>query len=254
MRIELFVILGNFTGSYNQLVIKKFSFQDSIIAKNNNRLPDSGGSIHLETHPMITPLLDRQANEYWLFHGCSHDTLDHLLHTGYDPRVSNLKGMFGGGFYLAENSSKSNQYIPCLKCNGNAISTRAGCSCSDQEQENFVFSMVLYRVVLGNVHVALIYDKQKYRNGNEKGKCVRRPPLKTAGQELYDSVMGESIKNGGDRLQHREFILYERGQAYPEYVIDFRRSAQNARPPTDMKRLQNRCQNFLKNTFRIVPE
>jgi hypothetical protein len=83
---------------------------------------------------------------------------------------------------------------------------------------------------------------------------VRRPPLKTAGQELYDSVMGESINNGGDRLQHREFILYERGQAYPEYVIDFRRSAQNARPPTDMKRLQKRCQNFLKNTFRLLPE
>jgi len=64
MRIELFVILGNFTGSYNQLVIKKFSFQDSIIDKNNKRLPNSGGSIYLKNHPVLTPLLDTQSNEY----------------------------------------------------------------------------------------------------------------------------------------------------------------------------------------------
>jgi hypothetical protein len=206
----------------------------------------------LEQYPLLTPLLDSQANEYWLFHGCSHDTLPYLLHTGYDPRVSSLQGMFGGGFYLAENSSKSNQYILCHQCNANSISTSSGCNCPDQE--NFVFSMVLYRAILGDVHVALQYDKEKYRDGFGKGNRVRRPPMKTGCNDLYDSVMGESIKNGGDRLKHREFILYERGQAYPEYVIDFRRSAQNARPPTDMENLKNRCRNFLRNTFRSVPE
>jgi hypothetical protein len=153
---------------------------------------------------------------------------------------------------LAENSSKSNQYIPCLGCDQNVISTKGGCSCPNQE--HFVFSMVLYRVILGDVHVALQYDKEKYRDGAVKGHRVRRPPMKTGCQELYDSVMGESVKNGGDRLLHREFILYERGQAYPEYVIDFRRSAQNARPPTDMESLKNRCRHFLINTFRSVPE
>ncbi len=207
----------------------------------------------MKNHPVLTPLLDSQSNEYWLFHGCSHDALHHLLHTGYDPRVSNLKGMFGGGFYLAENSSKSNQYIPCPECNGNSIFTSDGCNCPGQE--NFVFSMVLYRAILGDVHVALEYDKEKYRDGTGKGKRVRRPPLKTGCQdELYDSVMGESIKNGGNRLQYREFVLYERGQAYPEYVIEFRRSAENTHPPTDMERLNVKCRNFLKNTFRFVPE
>jgi hypothetical protein len=178
--------------------------------------------------------------------------LRHLLRCGYDPRISDLRGMFGGGFYLAENSSKSNQYIPCHQCNGNSVSTGSGCDCPNQE--DFVFSMVLYRAVLGDVHVASKYDKLVYRKSGENERHVRRPPKKTGCQDLYDSVMGESIKNGGDKLQYREFILYERGQAYPEYVIDFRRSAQNARPPTDMKRLLNRCQNFLKYTFRFVPE
>ena len=208
--------------------------------------------MHFENHPLLTPLLDSHSNEYWLFHGCRGDTIPHLLHTGYDPRISNLKGMFGGGFYLAENSSKSNQYIPCPGCNGNSISSHIGCTCFNQDK--LVFSMVLYRVILGDVHVALQYDKEKYRNGSGKRNFVRRPPFKTAGEELYDSVMGESKKNGGDRLEHREFILYERGQAYPEYVIDFQRSAQNTTPPTDINRLLDRCRHFLKNTFRSVPE
>lgn len=206
----------------------------------------------MKDHPLLTPLLDNRSNEYWLFHGCSHVILDHLLHRGYDPRVSNLKGMFGGGFYLAENSSKSNQYIPCPGCNENAIPYKVGCICP--KQEDFMFSMILYRVVLGDVHVALNYDKEKYRDGAGKANRVRRPPTKTGCQELYDSIMGESMKHGGDRLNYREFILYEQGQAYPEYLINFRRSIQNVHPPSDMNRLLGRCQNFLKNTFRSVPE
>ncbi|CAF5127941.1 unnamed protein product, partial [Rotaria sp. Silwood1] len=87
--------------------------KDMIIRQNNDRLSDCGSSIYLETHPILTPLLDARTNEYWLFHGCSQNNLYHLLHSGYDPRISNLKGKFGGGFYLAENSSKSNRYIPC---------------------------------------------------------------------------------------------------------------------------------------------
>ncbi|CAF1501761.1 unnamed protein product [Adineta steineri] len=233
---------------WNEYCFKK----DSIIRKNHNRVAQAGCSIHFGDHPLLMPLLDSQSNEYWLFHGCSHDVLHNLSHAGYDPRVSNLKGMFGGGFYLAENSSKSNQYIPCPGCNGNAIATSMGCTCPNQR--DFIFMMVLYRVILGDVHVALQYDREKYCKGVEKGKYVRRPPIKTSTTDLYDSVMGESIRHGGNRLQYREFVLYERGQAYPEYVINFRRSVENVHPPTDMDRLLNRCQNFLKNTFRSVPE
>jgi hypothetical protein len=45
--------------------------------------------------------------------------------------------------------------------------------------------------------------------------------------------MGESIKHGGSSLNYREFILYESGQAYPEYMIKYKRSAINARTPSD---------------------
>ncbi len=52
----------------------------------------------------------------------------------------------------------------------------------------------------------------------------RRPPQKNF-IHLYDSVMGKSVRHGGDKLQYREFILYESAQAYPEYVIQYKRSA-----------------------------
>jgi hypothetical protein len=183
-------------------------------------LANYDSSQYLKTQPLLTPLLDANVNEYWLFHGCNEGTLHFLLHSGYDPRVSNLDGMFGGGFYLAENSSKSNQYIPCTGCGKNAIGYESGCSC--QNQGELEFSIILYRAALGDIHVAMQYDQKMYC-GNGKHR-VRRPPYKKASSDLYDSVMGESKKHGGNILNYREFILYESAQAYPEYVIKFKRS------------------------------
>jgi hypothetical protein len=214
-------------------------------------LTNCENSKYLSDYPLLTPLLDGTANEYWLFHGCDAQILPILLFTGYDPRVSSLDGMFGGGFYLAENSSKSNQYIPCPGCGKNAIFHGEGCRCKDQE--NLEFSIVLYRAVLGDVHVAKLYDEKQYRIGDGKRR-VRRPPYKENSHLLYDSVMGERVTFGGDRLKYREFILYEPGQAYPEYVIKFRRSATNARAPSDIGRVKNRCYYFLRNTIKLRRE
>jgi hypothetical protein len=181
--------------------------------------------------------------------GCDEKILPILLNVGYDPRVSNLDGMFGGGFYLAENSSKSNQYIPCPGCGKNAIFRDSRCRCKDQE--NLEFSIILYRTVLGDVHIAKQYDKKKYRGNTNR---VRRPPNKTHSIHLYDSVMGESIQHGGSSLNYREFILYESGQAYPEYMIKYKRSAINAHTPSDIERMKDKCHDFLQNTSNHEPE
>ena len=199
-------------------------------------------------HPSIAPLLDSSANEYWLFHGCEASIAQILIHEGYDPRVSSLEGMFGGGFYLAENSSKSNQYIPCPGCGRNSIFQKGSCKC--KFQQNLEFYIILYRAVLGDVHVAEKYDKEKYRSG-QQGRRVRRPPCKENSGDLYDSVMGESKTHGGDALQYREFILYDTNQAYPEYLIKFQRSATNVRASSDIQKMKNKCYFFLQNTFNM---
>jgi hypothetical protein len=48
------------------------------------------------------------ANERWLWHGT--DKTDLVIAEGFDPRVCNLKGMFGAGAYFAEQSTKSVRY------------------------------------------------------------------------------------------------------------------------------------------------
>ena len=138
--------------------------------KNNHRVVHCESSNYLEEYPPLTPVLDASANEYWLFHGCDNGILKILLHEGYDPRVSCLDGMFGGGFYLAENSSKSNQYIPCPDCGENAISRNEVCKCKNQN--NLEFSMILYRTVLVDVHVAKKYDKKFTKWVTNPVECV----------------------------------------------------------------------------------
>ena len=221
-----------------------FLFKERIIAKAKNQLQDCDSSKYLKNNPLLAPLLNPNANEFWLFHGCNDKVLPELLTDGYDPRMSHLNGMFGGGFYLAENSSKSNQYIPCPMCGQNAIGRDDKCSC--ENQEDLEFTMIIYRAILGDIHIAKTYDKDIYRGSGSFR--VRRPPKKNS-NDIYDSVMGESIKYGGNRLQYREFILYESGQAYPEYVVKYKRSAKTLRlcSDSDIQLMRETCQNFLGN-------
>ncbi|CAF5130354.1 unnamed protein product, partial [Rotaria sp. Silwood1] len=213
-----------------------------IMDRNNNRLEDLESSRYLQNHPLLVPLLDVKANEYWLFHGSDSKIHQVLLKNGYDPRVSNVWGMFGGGFYLAENSSKSNQYIPCPGCQQNCISHEPHCKC--KKQEDFQYLIILYRTLLGDVHIVKEYKSEIYR-GTDVHHPVRRPPQRKNSEELYDSVMGECRKYGGDRLNYREFVVYDAGQAYPEYVIQFKRSTKKIGPQFDMKCVIDSCHTLL---------
>jgi len=139
-----------------------------------------------------------------------------IVKNGFDERVSALSGMFGGGIYFAENSSKSNQYVPCSNCNGGAVFSTTNCSCKDQG----ILGLILCRVALGDVHIALKYDQDKYKGTTERP--VRLAPLKANGKR-YDAVLGESLQNGGDTLRFREIVIYDRYQVYPEYLVAYKR-------------------------------
>jgi hypothetical protein len=43
--------------------------------------------------------------------------------------------MFGAGFYLSEDFSKSNQYIACPMCKRNAIFNEGFCDCQQVEPQ-----------------------------------------------------------------------------------------------------------------------
>eukprot|EP01087_Luapelamoeba_hula_P022867 TRINITY_DN8303_c2_g1_i1.p1 TRINITY_DN8303_c2_g1~~TRINITY_DN8303_c2_g1_i1.p1 ORF type:complete len:423 (+),score=50.16 TRINITY_DN8303_c2_g1_i1:194-1462(+) len=157
------------------------------------------------------------ANEYYLFHGLNPSILTKILDHGFDERVSNLAGMFGCGIYFAEDSSKSSQYSHSTQCQqvGAIYSGQASvCTCARTCDDDRC--MLICRVTLGEPWMRL--------EPTDKQKPLRRPPERDNGY-LFDSVIGESRAHNSDAcLDFREFIVYDRRQAYPEYIVHYSRS------------------------------
>jgi len=161
---------------------------------------------------MSTKLLDPESNEFLFYHGCSASVVDKIQQGGFDERLSSLKGLFGSGIYLADNATKSLQYTHAATCaQVGAVYGASACTC--RNKTGVVRSMFLVRGVLGTPWVRYVATDQE--------NPMRRPPARPSGL-LYDSVMGEAKKNDTQaRLQYREFILYDRQQCYPEYLLEF---------------------------------
>lgn len=90
-------------------------------------------------------LLEKKETELMLFHGCAEQVVNKIIHTGFDVRKSKDEGMFGTGIYLADKSSKSNQYSKCEKHKN--TSCKACCK-----------KMFVCRALLGDAY----YTKGKY--------------------------------------------------------------------------------------------
>jgi len=124
---------------------------------------------------------NKSCNEVLLWHGTRREHVETICKAGMDERVCNLNGMFGAGLYFAEDSCKSGQY---------AMRDSSGSSW-----------FLLCRVILGNPHSA-----------DQGMPQTRRPP------DLCDSVVYHP--SGLAPGFHRELVVYDRAQVYPEYVIE----------------------------------
>jgi len=123
---------------------------------------------------------DETMNEVFLWHATKYDIVDTIINEGFDERVCSLGGLFGAGVYFAEESCKSGQYAK--KHHG---------------KHYFFFS----RVLLGRPH----YAKTSMNS-------TRRAP---EGSDCVIANVGSACKLG-----HRELIVYDRFQAYPEFLIE----------------------------------
>eukprot|EP00041_Stephanoeca_diplocostata_P000577 m.15443 g.15443 ORF g.15443 m.15443 type:complete len:1280 (+) comp10749_c0_seq1:405-4244(+) len=153
---------------------------------------DAVAPITIHGHTMLDPSI----NEVHLFHGTDPDTARLIGEYGFDERVSAKSGLYGCGTYFASDSCKSMQY-------------------TKGANENGEYTFLLTRVLLGDAFSTTTWLKE-----------LRRAPLKTLGT-LYDSVVaweGTSISCGMQVRQqgHDEFIVYDRAQTYPEYIVYFR--------------------------------
>eukprot|EP00928_Gymnodinium_smaydae_P046156 TRINITY_DN30753_c0_g1_i1.p1 TRINITY_DN30753_c0_g1~~TRINITY_DN30753_c0_g1_i1.p1 ORF type:complete len:647 (-),score=63.46 TRINITY_DN30753_c0_g1_i1:100-2040(-) len=135
--------------------------------------------------------LDAAINEHLLFHGTTYDTAVKIAFEGFDFRLSK-PGYYGCGTYFASQACKSHQYTQGVYD---------------------INTMILSRVAVGDIHYASRVDK----------KC-RRPPLHSGTLRCHDSIVANPGRMPGHHQRwqaHQEFVIFEKFQAYPEFIIQY---------------------------------
>merc|ERR1712187_4673 len=139
--------------------------------------------------------LETDCNEFMLFHGTKPSACEAICKSDFMVKMAgaNAGTLYGPGIYFGENSSKSDEYA------------------SDGPTGIYkgLYAMLLCRVTCGRM---LYTDAVSPDTNGIVQKC-------TVTQQ-YDSVLGDREKA---RNTYREFIVFNNDQAYPEYVIIYRR-------------------------------
>lgn len=137
-----------------------------------------------------------EVNEGYLFHGSKRDNVMAKVKEGLDPRLANVGAVFGQAVYMSESSTKADQYTD-----------------DRNKRETTGLTIFLVRCTMGDICV--MTDTKK----------LTRPPCKVSTcssdkcthDDRYNSVVEEG------KYIFREFCVYEKNQAYPEYVITYDR-------------------------------
>jgi hypothetical protein len=196
----------------------------------------------LRTEGFGRELVNPAINEAWMFHGTGpiNGTLDVIdiltkgtvmedtimlpmeeqIHeiSGLSHRMGSTEGMFGGGVYVADLSSKANLYVPCPVCYAGCYKGPKAMPCTCTSAPTIPYRMLLCRVLLGKVYSAP-------PDFDEKSMKVRNPLLRIPGD--YDSLVAEKGIGplGKPGLVFRENVVYNGAQVYPEIIIEYLRKA-----------------------------
>jgi len=132
-------------------------------------------------------------NELYLFHGTKPSAADAICEGNFEIKKtgSNRGTLYGPGIYFAESSSKSDEYA---EDDGDGI-------------YQGLYATLLCRVVMGHWN----YNDQVKPDPNEVHHCLRGK---------YHSLLGDREKC---RNTFREYVVYDKDQAYPEFIIIYRR-------------------------------
>jgi len=140
--------------------------------------------------------LDESVNEWWLWHGTSIEGARAICEVDFKQKYagSQTGSLYGKGVYFAESFTKADEY--------------AGQFGEGDDTEKDLLVMLLCRVVGGRVN----YTSEDTPDPQILAKSVVHGS--------YDSVLGDREKLKGT---FREFIIYNNDQAYPEYIVLYRR-------------------------------
>merc|ERR1711920_1104907 len=139
-------------------------------------------------------VLDEFNNEHFLFHGSSPEAVVGISTSGFriDLAGSSAGAAFGPGAYLAEASTKSDEYSK-PDCNG-------------------VYAMLICRVCLGKVARTEHFVWEE-KSAQELVTTVMKG-------EKYDTLLGDRESFRGT---YREFLAFQSDAVYPEFILGYRR-------------------------------
>ena len=170
----------------SRLMLKYLLNQHNVMLNNNQKHNplDIKNVKCYDSSSSMNDYLNTNVNEVFLFHGTKPEHVEDIKHFGFDERSCKTEGtMLGSGFYFAENSSKSDQYV-------------------DSNPNQKKFYMFFSRVSLGS----------SYETANGLQKIKRAP-------NNCDSVIYSPASNSTS--VYREFAVYDRTQCYPEFLIEY---------------------------------
>jgi len=139
-------------------------------------------------------------NEMILFHGTTPVTAEAICDSRFKVNLGG-NGLFGQGAYFAESSSKSDEYV----------------STDDDNIFQGLYATLLCRVMMGRVKYT---DAEKPKQDKDLLKAVIGDG--STFYPRYNSTLGDREKVRGT---YREFVVYDDNQAYPEYIVLYRRVA-----------------------------
>ena len=141
--------------------------------------------------------LDGKINEILLIHGTTPDKIAQIASFGFDERLARESGLYGQGVYFTDQSCKSLQY-------SGASGGHTGC-------------FIIARAILGHPSNAA---------GPLKSLKVEPlvDPTNPCKGRCHSVIAHPGIPNGNgmQKQVHREFVLFDGAQAYPEMVVQFK--------------------------------
>ncbi|CAE8638109.1 unnamed protein product [Polarella glacialis] len=170
---------------------------DSILGKHRGGCTAIPELEHLRLPP---GLFRPDLNEHLLFHGALPESVEKICKGGFDPRRGGegVGAMFGTATYFAINASKSDIYTEEF---------------ARRRQRSAQRTMIVARVALGTC----------LRTGEPQQKWSR-PPDGPDGLP-FDSVWAANAASGGC-VDHVEVMIYDKSQAIPMFLVDYRHTEQ----------------------------
>ncbi|CAE7230990.1 TNKS2 [Symbiodinium sp. CCMP2456] len=150
--------------------------------------------------------LDAKINEVLVIHGTTLDKTEQIAGFGFDERLAHERGLYGQGVYFTDQSCKALQY-------SGAVSVPTWKGSGKGSGEGF---FIIARVILGH---------PKDADGPLKNTKVE-PPVDPGdpSKGRFHSVIAQpgTPSDRWRRQVHREFVIFNGAQAYPELIVHFK--------------------------------